>query len=66
MSAAGQSSRAIPSAPTEPSLLVLFGRAFLVQLPRGDLEDAKVFAHAFLLRTPSVSDGPSVTLPGAG
>ena len=66
MSAAGQSSRAMASAPTESSLLVLFGRAFLVQLRGGDLETAKVFARAFLLWTPSVSDGPSVTLPGAG
>ena len=54
------------SAPTESSLLVLFGRAFLVQLHRGNLATAKVFARAFLLWTPSVSDGPSVTLPGAG
>ena len=66
MSAAGQSSRAMPSVPTESSLLVLFGRAFLIKLQRGDLATAKVFARAFLLWTPSVSDGPSVTLPGAG
>ena len=35
----------------EPSLQVVFGRAFLLQLQRGDLETAKVFARAFLLRT---------------
>src|SRR5439155_2100149 len=34
-----------------PSLQVVFGRAFLVQLQRGDLETAKVFARAFLQRT---------------
>ena len=35
----------------EPSLQVVFGRAFLLQLQRGDLETAKVFARAFLLRS---------------
>ena len=35
----------------DASLQVVFGRAFLLQLQRGDLEIAKVFARAFLLRT---------------
>ncbi len=32
----------------EPDLQVLFGRAFLLELERGDLEVATVFARAFL------------------
>jgi len=35
----------------DASLQVVFGRAFLLQLQRGDLETAKVFARAFLLKT---------------
>ena len=35
----------------EISLQMVFGKAFLVELRRGDLETAKVFARAFLTRT---------------
>jgi len=35
----------------EGSLHVLFGKAFLIELQRGDLETAKLFARAFLMRT---------------
>jgi len=34
--------------PGDLSLQVVFGRAFLVALQRGDLEKASVFARAFL------------------
>lgn len=35
---------------SDASLHILFGKAFLRQLERGDIETAKVFARAFLLR----------------
>ncbi len=47
------STMAIPS--PDAALQVVFGRAFLVELHRGDLETAKVFARAFLLRAASIS-----------
>jgi len=34
----------------EDSLQVLFSKAFLIELERGDIETARVFARAFLLR----------------
>ncbi|HYT00704.1 MAG TPA: hypothetical protein VEO20_08575 [Thermoplasmata archaeon] len=40
---------AVPFA--DASLQVVFGKAFLLHLHRGDLETAKVFARAFLIRT---------------
>lgn len=49
----------------EASLQVLFGKAFLVELRRGDLAMARVFARAFLLRTLSLSKYPSVKLHAA-
>ena len=47
----GQSVPTMIGPVVEPSLQVVFGRAFLLQLQRGDLETAKVFARAFLLRS---------------
>jgi len=47
----GQSLPTMVGSVVDPSLQVVFGRAFLLQLQRGDLETAKVFARAFLLRT---------------
>ena len=48
---------------TDASLQVLFGKAFLVELGRGNIETAKVFARAFLLRTPAPSNRPTITTP---
>ena len=42
----------------EISLQMVFGKAFLVELQRGDLETAKVFARAFLTRTALTSKCP--------
>jgi len=36
----------------DPSLRVLFAKAFLIELERGDMDAAKVFARAFLLHGP--------------
>ena len=47
----GQSVSTMVGSVQDASLQVVFGRAFLLQLQRGDLETAKVFARAFLLRT---------------
>ena len=47
----GQSVSPMVGSGPDASLQVVFGRAFLLQLQRGDLETAKVFARAFLLRT---------------
>src|SRR5438094_2650894 len=47
----GQSVPTMIGSVVEPSLQGVFGRAFLLQLQRGDLETAKVFARAFLLRS---------------
>ncbi|HEY7588109.1 MAG TPA: hypothetical protein VIB49_05110 [Thermoplasmata archaeon] len=45
------------AAPSEPAQLeVLFGRAFLLALERGELERAQVFARAFLARHVPASD----------
>jgi len=49
--------------PTEDLLEVVFGKAFLVELDRGNLENATLFARAFLLGKRSVHDRPLVTLP---
>ena len=41
----------------EPDLQVLFGRAFLLELERGNLTNATLFARAFLKHhAPDVSD----------
>lgn len=32
---------------------VLFGKAFLLELERGDMDSARIFARAFLAHTPS-------------
>lgn len=53
------------SVPVETSLQLVFGKAFLLELQRGDLETAKLFARAFLLRTASASKCAAVTLPQA-
>jgi hypothetical protein len=46
-------------------LQVLFGKAFLIELERGDLETAKLFARAFLSRTPGGAQSPYIPLPTA-
>lgn len=51
--------------PIAASLQVLFGKAFLIELRRGDVATARVFARAFLLRTLSLSTYPSVKLHAA-
>ena len=51
MPLSGQFVSAMVGSGPDASLQVVFGRAFLLQLQRGDLETAKVFARAFLLRT---------------
>ena len=40
-------------------LQVIFGRAFLLELERGNLENAKVFARAFLRQGSSAGRGRS-------
>ena len=55
---------------TETSLEVVFGKAFLVELERGNLDNATLFARAFLLGKGSVPERRSLTLtlasrPGA-
>ncbi|HEX9339924.1 MAG TPA: hypothetical protein VF992_01960 [Thermoplasmata archaeon] len=42
----------------EDSLQMVFGKAFLVELQRGDLETAKIFARAFLTRAVLTSKRP--------
>ncbi len=42
------------------TLHVLFGKAFLLELERGDLETAAVFARAFLLRKALMVKRPNV------
>lgn len=54
----GQSSRAMAGPGSDAALQLLFGRAFLVELRRGDLESAKVFARAFLLHGMATSAEP--------
>jgi len=49
----------------DASLRVLFGKAFLIQLERGGLETANLFARAFLVRTTYAETGEPVTV-GAG
>ncbi len=63
--APGQSYRAMASGWPEATLQIVFGKAFLVELQRGNLDSAKLFARAFLLRTPSFSNARPVTLLGA-
>jgi len=53
------------NATPDPFLQVLFGKAFLVEINRGDIEKAKVFARAFLLRTPLEPQCPIATVPAA-
>ncbi|HKW43228.1 MAG TPA: hypothetical protein VJP06_03485 [Thermoplasmata archaeon] len=40
---------------SDASLQVLFGKAFLLELERGDIETAKLFARAFLSRASTES-----------
>ena len=48
------------------TLHVLFGKAFLLELERGDLETAAVFARAFLLRKASMAKRPNVMFARGG
>ena len=45
----------------DETLHILFGKAFLLQLERGNLEIAAVFARAFVLRTASMAKHQNVT-----
>jgi|GEM_PF-2758413 len=45
-----------------PTLRLVFGKAFLVELNRGNLEGAQLFARAFLLQQAP----PRVSEPSAG
>jgi hypothetical protein len=47
---------------TEASLEVVFGKAFLVELERGNLDNATLFARAFLLGKSSIPERRSLTL----
>ncbi len=50
--------------PGDLVLQVVFGRAFLLELERGNLQAATVFARAFLrYRAPLPSRGPRATSP---
>ena len=46
----------------DESLGVVFGKAFLVELERGNLDNATLFARAFLLGKGSVPDRRSLNL----
>jgi len=46
----------------DESLEVVFGKAFLVELERGNLDNATLFARAFLLGKGSVPDRRSLNL----
>src|SRR5436853_6569740 len=48
------------------NLHVLFGKAFLLELERGNLETAAVFARAFLLRKAWMAKHQSVTFARGG
>ena len=61
----GQSVSTMVGSVQDASLQVVFGRAFLLQLQRGDLETAKVFARAFLLRTELDSKRALIASPAA-
>jgi hypothetical protein len=50
------------SGTAEESLEIVFGKAFLVELERGNLENATLFARAFLLGKSSVPSRGSLTL----
>jgi len=48
--------------PDDPTLQVVFGRAFLSELRRGEIDRARLFARAFLVHCPPtgvVARGPS-------
>ncbi len=49
----------------DETLHVLFGKAFLLELERGDLETAAVFARAFVLRTASMAKHQTSHSPAA-
>ncbi len=44
--------------PEDLHLPIVFGRAFLVELERGDLAMAQVFARAFLSHLPAQAASP--------
>ena len=46
----------------DESLEVVFGKAFLVELERGNLDNATLFARAFLLGKGSIQDRRSLNL----
>src|SRR3989442_9292860 len=50
----------------DASLQLVFGKAFLVELHRGNLESAKLFAPAFLVRTLLMAGSPLRVSPAAG
>src|SRR2546430_16250922 len=50
----------------DASLQLVFGKAFLVELQRGNLESAKLFARAFLVRTLLMAGFPPRASPAAG
>src|SRR2546430_14914259 len=50
----------------DASLQLVFGKAFLVELQRGNLESAKLFARAFLVRTLLMAGYPLPASPAAG
>ena len=50
----GPSHRAMGDRTGEDSVQVLFGKAFLLELQRGNMKMATVFARAFLLRKASL------------
>src|SRR3989475_13093741 len=49
----------------DASLQLVFGKAFLVELQRGNLESAKLFARAFLVRTRLMAGYPPPASPAA-
>src|SRR3989442_15346056 len=50
----------------DASLQLVFGKAFLVELQRGNLESAKLFARAFLVRTLLMAGYPLRVSAAAG
>src|SRR3989475_13180105 len=50
----------------DASFQLVFGKAFLVELQRGNLESAKLFARAFLVRTLLMAGYPPPVSAAAG
>ncbi len=51
--------------PWDAVLQMVFGRAFLLELRRGDVDSARVFARAFLAHAPPRSVTGAPERPGA-